>query len=685
MYVREALRFFYTISFAIAVVADYPPFKNSAEYLNGTLGNYTRQHFLSQPDAIAPVGNILTQATDDVSPSKYMMWTPAGPHGPPAHPMLLDAKTLSLVWYGPRINPETLASTIQTCNDTEYITFWSGFGAGGWKQGSYYLLNNKYETVHEVTGQGNIAYADAHEFYLTPQCTGVFTAYQTYQTDLSWQNITNVSGGGWLLDSYFQEVDIVTNEIVFEWRASQHVNLSDTYWNVSIWNTGLTEDNGFDWFHINSVQKDRLGNYLVNSRHTHAIYYVCGATGNVIWTLGGKRNDFQDMNDGLAIDFRWQHHARWLDDDFSRISIYDNQATPMHSEAGRVSRGVILRLDQEQRKVWLDHEYTGTHNIKSVREGSMQVLNDGRSKNNALVGYGNEPAWTEFSENGTVIWDVVFSPLSLDRYSPDNYRALKLNWTGAPNYMPNIAPGPPPDYEFVPDRSSFDIRRIRDHASNLTNNTAYFSWNGATEVRSWVVLASNETSDLSIASHFWAEVPKVGFEDNVFLGNGSVYVTALATNCRDEVLGQTGVLDMRDFSMRDGLGRDSSGMYDTRNLTMEWQVYLAKQPKDSVFSRLRTKWHHVRVNYMHNASTPVAGGLSFVVVLGFLVLVAIPCWMYRHRRAGYGLLRTSEFEFADEFRRKKDDGGFKDEDSKRGGSESSGSFHDESDFDRRSR
>lgn len=539
--------------------------------------------------------------------------------------------------------------------------------------------------VYNVTGQGDITYADGHEFYLTPQCTGIFAAFQAYQTDLEWQNITNITGGGWLLDSYFQEVDIVTSEILFEWRASKFINITDTYWNSSIYDEGFSEERGFDWFHINSIQKDHLGNYLVNSRHMHAMYYVSGATGNVIWRLGGKRNDWKDMSGGLATDFEWQHHARWLDDSLTRISVYDNHGTAMHLESGRPSRGIVLRLDYEKREVWLDHEYTATHHITAFREGSMQVLNDGPSPGNALVGYGFEPAWTEYSQNGTVIWDVTFSPLTLNRYSPDNYRVLKLNWTGAPDYMPNIAPGPPPDYEFVPERSSFDIRRIDEHGGNLTNNTAYFSWNGATEVRSWVVLASNETSDLSIASHFWAEVQKIGFEENVFMGNGSVYVTALAINCRDEVLGQTGVLDMRDFSMRDGLGRNSSGMYDTRNLTMEWQVYVAKQPKDSLFSRLRTNWHHVRVNYMHNASTPVAGGVSFVVVLGFLVLVAVPCWMYRHRRAGYGLLRTSEFEFADEFRRKKDDGGFKDEDSKRGGSESSESFHDESDFDRRSR
>lgn len=141
MYFLGASSVLFFFSLASHAVADYPPFNNSAEYMNGVWGNYSRQHFLSQPNIIAPVGNVITQPTDDVSPSKYIMWTPAGPYVPPTHPMMLDAKTLSPVWYGPRINPETLASTIQTCNNTDYITFWSGFGAGGWKKGSYYLVS----------------------------------------------------------------------------------------------------------------------------------------------------------------------------------------------------------------------------------------------------------------------------------------------------------------------------------------------------------------------------------------------------------------------------------------------------------------------------------------------------------------------------------------------------------------
>ncbi|PNS14795.1 hypothetical protein CAC42_2024 [Sphaceloma murrayae] len=657
------------------VSADFLPFRNSAEYMIGTYGNYTRQHFLSQPDVIAPVANILVQPSDEVSPSKYIMWAPASVHTPPTHPMMLDANSLSPVWYGPRINPETLHASIQSCNGTDYVAFWSGFGAGGWKQGSYFLLDETYEVAYNVTGQGRITYADAHELYVTPQCTAIFTAFQSHQTDLEWQNITNITGGGWLLDSYFQEIDIATNEIIFEWQASEHINVRDSPWLASYYGEGYTEGRGFDWFHINSIEKDHLGNYLVNSRHMHAMYYISGQNGSVLWQLGGTHNSFKDMSSGRATDFEWQHHARWVDSSLTRISVFDNHATALHLASGRPSRGIIIRLDHARREAWLDHEYTATHHTTAFREGSMQVLADSPNPGNALVGYGYDPAWTEYSPNGTVIWEVTTSPLGLNRYSPDNYRVIKSNWTGRPNYMPNIAPGPKPKYQFVPARSSFDIMLKDDWGQEIINDTAYFSWNGATEVKSWVVLASNHTAELSLEKHFWAEVRKTGFEENVFVGEGS-YVTALAVGEEDEVLGQTGVLGMTGYSMRDGLTKGADGKYDTGNLTVQWRAFVARQPRDSVLARMREKWKAAREKYMKKP-TPAGGAGLLVIMLGVGLAVAFLV-MRRRRTKGYMLARSSEIEFADEYMRKKDDTDSFDEETKR--NDSDGSFHDNSDY-----
>jgi hypothetical protein len=52
----------------------------------------------------------------------------------------------------------------------------------------------------------------------------------------------------------------------------------------------------WDFYHINTVDKDPAGNYLVSGRLTRSIIYIIGTSGDIIWRLGGKRNDF------------WRHH-----------------------------------------------------------------------------------------------------------------------------------------------------------------------------------------------------------------------------------------------------------------------------------------------------------------------------------------------------------------------------------------
>ena len=61
--------------------------------------------------------------------------------------------------------------------------------------------------------------------------------------------------------------------------------------------------------HLNSVDKDEAGNFLISSRHTHAVYYVSGADGSTIWTMGGMNSSFA-MGNGT--NFSWQHDASWV-------------------------------------------------------------------------------------------------------------------------------------------------------------------------------------------------------------------------------------------------------------------------------------------------------------------------------------------------------------------------------------
>ena len=63
----------------------------------------------------------------------------------------------------------------------------------------------------------------------------------------------------------------------------------------------------YDYFHLNSVEEDVDGNFILSARHTHGVYKIARGDGRVIWRLGGKRSDFAH---GPGTRFVLQHDAR---------------------------------------------------------------------------------------------------------------------------------------------------------------------------------------------------------------------------------------------------------------------------------------------------------------------------------------------------------------------------------------
>lgn len=198
---------------------------------------------------------------------------------------------------------------------------------------------------------------------------------------------------------------------------------------------------------------------------------------------------------------------------------------------------MVLELDYMTKTARVDKEYRATSDIDSFRKGGMHYLENG----NALVGYGNEPGFTEYAPNGTVLWDVRFGPLGLDRDSADNYRSLKVNWTGNPTWNPKIAAGASMDSE---GNSSTTL-------IPTANDTAYFSWNGGTRLVSWAVLASNDSSELGNMTMLWRQVPRSGFETSIHVGTATRFIRAVAVSAEGDVLAASPILDMLDGKTND--------------------------------------------------------------------------------------------------------------------------------------
>lgn len=343
------------------------------------------------------------------------------------------------------------------------------------------------------------------EFQITQHRTVVLTISMFTPYDL-----TPVNGPrhGCIRDVGFQEIDFETGALLFQWRWSDHWNITD----VIQWPSGNegSPETPWDAFHMNSVQKDTVGNYLVSSRHTNTVGYINGHSGEFIWKLGGKQNMFEDLSEGAATGISMQHHARFLREN-STLTLLNNGVLPGTSDYQ--SKGMVIDIDVQEMTAKVQNEYLSPHQIGTESRGSMQVLDN----NHVLVGWGINAGWSEFSMNGDLLCDVHFGPES--GFGTDevlSYRVLKRNWIGRPKTRPSIV---------------------------HKGSEIYVSWNGATEVATWVLLAAdaNISDEIPLAS-----ISREGFETRIPVPTNlsTSSLRAFGLESHGNFLGSTSTLDL---------------------------------------------------------------------------------------------------------------------------------------------
>lgn len=377
-----------------------------------------------------------------------------------------------LVWFLP-LDEIATNLRVQSYRGEPVLTYWHGNVVDGIGKGQGVILDTSYRQIATVKA-GNGVVQDLHDFTLTPQNTALITAYRPTTTDLrsvgSKQNAP-------VQDSIVQEIDVASGKVLFEWHSLDHVPVEESQ-------AKPVGDASFDYFHVNSVEPDGDTHLLVSSRNTWTVYRVERATGTVTWRLGGKNSDFPL---DPTTRFAWQHHAsRMANGD---ISIFDDESTP---QIGPQSRAIILRLDESAMKATLAAEYTHPAKLVSEFEGSAQVLPNGHM----FVGWGGEPYFSEFDADGTLV---------LDGRLPTNdqsYRAFRMPWSATPATPPKIAL----------------------ESDEINGTTVYASWNGATDVASWEVLAGSSPALLSSL----VTVPHSAFETAITIHTSARYIAAAA-------------------------------------------------------------------------------------------------------------------------------------------------------------
>jgi hypothetical protein len=377
---------------------------------------------------------------------------------------------------------DVMAFRAQTYKGERVLTWWEGLHTG-YGQGEYVILDGSYREVARFGAQ-NAYQGDHHEFLITPDDTALITIYAKVAMDLS-----GVGGpvDGEVLDGIVQEIDIHSGEALFEWHSLDHVGLEE-----SLYAPPPDLEAPFDYFHINSVDVYEEDHLLISARRTSALYKVDRKTGEVVWRLGGEKSDFE-MGHGTRTD--WQHDARHQGD--GTITIFDNGGV----EKDVQSRGIVVEIDEDAMSATLVGEYTHPNKILAATQGNLQVLPNG----NVFVGWGSEPSYSEFGPDGKLLYDASFPS------QVESYRAFRFPWKGQPEDRPAVAAETGPD-----DRV-----------------TVYVSWNGATEVTAWQILAGGSPDELEPAG----SAPRKGFETVVTLHTGGPYVAVEAKDGSGRVLG----------------------------------------------------------------------------------------------------------------------------------------------------
>jgi EmrB/QacA subfamily drug resistance transporter len=418
-------------------------------------------------------------------------------------PLILD-NDLQPVWFLP-VPQNVVAANLdeQTYRGQPVLSWWQGVvtNTGQTSSGEYIVVNQHYQPVARLHGTKGWVLT-LHTMVIDGDHAWV-TANKNVPMNLSkWGGVYN----GTLVDSALQEYDLKTGKLLWSWDAFKHIGLDGTH--------SLPPGNGFPWdaYHINSIDLVGKSTALVSMRDTWGVYKINTVSGRIDWTLGGSHSDFRF---GPNAEFKYQHDVTLLPN--GDISMFDDHCCFLESGGTYLaptgpSRAEILRLDVDKHTATLVRQYRhfdedGRQGTDASYMGSAQLLPNG----NVFVGYGNLPFFAEYTSSGKMVMDALFP-------GPDlTYRAIKI-----------------PQTAFVGEPLSSPVGAAR-HARGKT--TVYASWNGATRVASWRVLAGPSADQLTPAT----TATKAGFETAIAVSQDYQVYKLQALDAKGKVLGTSKV------------------------------------------------------------------------------------------------------------------------------------------------
>ena len=458
------------------------PGSDTPAHPDGSASEY--QSFHSRAELNPPTVDV-TASAPQTAPGDIFTAPYSGPGQ--SGPMIFD-NSGNLVWFDPLpADTEATNLQVQEYEGKPVLTWWQGYiPPNGFGEGEEIVANSAYQQIAHIKA-GNGYEADLHDFHIYPaNDTAVLTVFNPIHCNLS---SLGGSRDAAVTDGVFQEIDLKTRLVRREWHSLDHVAMNESH------SSPLRSDAQwpFDYFHINSIDVSTGGSTLISARNTWTLYQLNSRTGQVTTKAGSKHGSVK-MESGTSTAY--QHDATVLPN--GDISIFDNGGVPnVHPQ----SRGIVIQINPSADTDTLVASYEHPRALSAGSQGNIQELPDG----DVFIGWGAEPYVTEFNSSGQMLFDAHMPA------KDEAYRSYRFTWSGTPSTPPAI---------------------VASQQSSSGPVTAYVSWNGATGVASWRLLAGPSPSQLTPV----ISAPRTGFETQLSTPGPEAYVVAQALNEAGEVM-----------------------------------------------------------------------------------------------------------------------------------------------------
>ena len=295
-----------------------------------------------------------------------------------------------VVWYREFSGPVV---DFQKQPNGNYTVFTSENGATP----RFYEINSLGEVIREFVASNGFE-TDPHEIRLFDG------GYCLFNVEVREMDLTLLGGYPNVQVTGTNIEFIRSGQPAFYWSPFDYFQVTDAASDIP-----LNTQNVDPW-HGNALEIDTDGNLLASFRNSDEITKINSQTGEVIWRLGGKQNEFTFINDPLG-GFSHQHGIRRLEN--GNLIMFDNGN--LHSPP--TSRAVEYKIDEQNKTAELVWDYTHMPAIFSFAIGFAQRLPDG----NTLIDYGTANKILEVDMLGNPVMEIAIQDSSYV------YRAFRIN------------------------------------------------------------------------------------------------------------------------------------------------------------------------------------------------------------------------------------------------------------------